>query len=92
VIRVRYLRSFDASLAGLSSQDQAGVRDAVCRLLDYFSGKSRSQGLGLRKLTRDWWEIRASIDKRILFLLEGGIATFVIVGNHDEIRRCLRRG
>ena len=91
MIHVRYLRSFDASLAGLSIQDQAAVRTAVCRLLDYFSGKPRSQGLGLRKLKRDWWEIRASIDKRILFLLEGGAATFVIVGNHDEIRRSLRR-
>lgn len=65
---------------------------AVSRLLDYFSGKSRPPGLGLRKLRGKYWEVRASLDKRVLFLLDGDTVTFVIVGGHNDIRRRLGRG
>ena len=89
-MRVRYLLSFDRTFASLQERDQGAVESAVSLLLGYFSGRPKPLGLGLRKLQRGFWEVRASLDKRILFKLEADLATFVVVGNHDEIRRILR--
>lgn len=91
VIAVRYLRSFDKSFLSLSRQDQLHAETAVCRLLDYFNGAPRPLGLGLRKLRDPFWEIRVSLDKRVLLTLDKAQATFVIIGNHDEIQRALYR-
>jgi len=90
VIRVRFLRSFDESLAALDRKHQAKARAAVARLLDYFSGGPKPIGLGLRKLRAPYWEIRAGLDRRVVFALENDLATFIAVGNHDEVRRLLK--
>ena len=90
MIKTRFLRSFDESFRDLPAREAAAAESAVSRLLYYFSGKTRPPGLGLRKLKGRYWEIRVSLDLRILFLLEADTATFVIVGNHDDIRRRLR--
>jgi hypothetical protein len=90
-MRFRYLRSFDDSFAALHERDQAAVQAAVARLLGYFSGQPKPLGLGLRKLHGHFWEIRASLDARVLFQLGGGLTTFILTGNHDDMRRFLRR-
>ena len=90
MIRVRFLRSFDESLNALDPRQRKKTRSSVERLLDYFDGGPKPLGLGLRKLQGDFWEVRAGLDRRILFMLEGDLATFVIAGNHDEINRRLR--
>ena len=91
MIRVRFLRTFDDSLKLLPLKDRTKAEGAVKRLLDYFTGGAKPLGLGLRKLIGNYWEIRAGLDRRILFRLEGDIATFILAGNHDEIRRFLDR-
>jgi mRNA-degrading endonuclease RelE of RelBE toxin-antitoxin system len=91
VIRVRFLRSFDESLGVLSPKDRSRVEVAISRLLDYFEGGHRPSGLGLRKLQDSYWEIRAGLEKRVFFALEKDLATFILVGSHDEIRRKLRQ-
>lgn len=90
MIRVRFLRSFDESLDALDSKDRKKVQSSAARLLDYFDGGPKPLGLGLRKLQGGFWEVRAGLDRRILFLLEGDLAAFIIAGSHDEIRRRLR--
>ena len=87
MIQVRYLRSFDESMKALHPKDRQKAVRAVSRLLDYFSEGPKPIGLGLRKLRGNYWEIRFSLEKRVLFLLEGGLLTFVIADSHDEIRR-----
>ena len=90
MIRTRFLRSFDETLKALSPQEAARVEAAIRRLLEYFGGGEKPLGLGLSKLKRTYWEIRAGLDKRIFFSLEGDRVTFILIGNHDEIRRYLR--
>ena len=89
-MRVRYFHSFDKSLNNLSQQEQSKAIQAIKKLLDYFSSGPKPIGLGLRKLRGSYWEIRASLDKRVLFLLKNDVLSFVIVGNHDDIRRYIR--
>jgi mRNA-degrading endonuclease RelE of RelBE toxin-antitoxin system len=89
VIQVRYLRTFDENMKALQPKDRQKAIRAISRLLDYFSEGPKPAGLGLRKLRGDYWEIRCSLEKRILFLLENNILTFIIAGSHDEIRRTI---
>lgn len=91
MIRVRYFHSFDKSLQALILQDRKKVVEAIQYLLEYFSSGQKSLGLGLRKLRGNFWEIRASLNKRVLFILEKDRVSFVIVGSHDEISRYLRK-
>lgn len=91
MIRVRYLRSFDDSLAALDGKNRSKAQEAVARLLDYFAGGPKPIGLGLRKLRPPYWEIRAGLERRVIFSLERDSATFILAGGHDEIRRRLTR-
>ena len=91
MIRVRFLRTFDETLTGLPAKEQARARSAVSGLLDYFGGGPKPTGLGLRKLKGSCWEVRAGLGNRIFFLLDGDLATFILIGNHDAIRRQLHR-
>jgi hypothetical protein len=51
----------------------------------------RQMGLGFRKLLPSGlWELRVGLSLRALFKLEKEQATFVFVGNHDEVQRFLR--
>jgi hypothetical protein len=51
----------------------------------------RHMGLGFRKLLPSGlWELRVGLSLRTLFKLEKEQATFVFVGNHDEVQRFLR--
>lgn len=91
MIQVVFLRSFDRSLTRLRAAERAQARQALERLLDYFNGGPKPVGLGLRKLRGAYWEIRLSLAARIVFSLERDVAVFVLVGDHDDIRRFLRR-
>lgn len=82
--------SFDRTYRKLSSQDQATVEQALTRLIRALESGERAEGLGLKKLERDFWEIRAGLSIQILFKLQKGLVIFVIVGTHDAIRRYLR--
>lgn len=87
MIRVRFLKSFDETLGALENPERKKAVEAIEKLLDYFSGGPKPLGLGLRKLKGSYWEIRAGLRIRVLFILEKDLATFVLVGNHEAIQR-----
>lgn len=88
---VEYLASYDRSFKKLSVDRQTGAIEAIDRLLDYFATGQRPHGLGLKRLQQRYWEIRIGLDTRVLFELQNDRLAFILVGNHDEIRRGLRR-
>lgn len=90
-MRVRFQRSFEKSLAALETKPRAAAVDAVARLLDYFKDGPKPIGLGFRQLRKPYWEVRVSLDRRILFSLEGDLIRFLLVESHDEIQRSLDR-
>lgn len=47
------------------------------------------QGLGLKRLTRDYWEVRSSLKSRIIFELQDPLG-FLLVGSHDDVKRFIR--
>ena len=83
--------SFDRSWKGLSQTRKERAMAALEKLVSFFEGGSKPEGLGLKKLRHDFWEIRTDLKDRILFRLHSNHVEFVLIGNHDEIHRILKR-
>ena len=55
-----------------------------------FGKPHQHSGLGIRRLREDFFECRAGLDLRILFLAERGMLTAYDVMTHSEIQKFLR--
>ncbi len=55
-----------------------------------FGHPHRHRGLGIRKLTEDYFEIRVGLDIRLVFQNRADCLIFVMAGNHDDVRKFLR--
>jgi hypothetical protein len=87
---VEYMASYDRAFRRLPASAQGHAIKAIDRLLDYFSTGQRPHGLGLKRLRRDYWEVRIGLRLRILFELGRDRITFIFVGDHDALRDWLR--
>lgn len=87
---VEYLASYDRAFRKLPAATQRQTATAIDRLVDYFLTGQRPHGLGLKRLHKQYWEIRVGLAIRVLFELSRNRLTFIIVGNHDDIRRWLK--
>jgi len=74
----------------LEPQKKQAAKEAVSYLMDLYETGLNPQGLGLKQLRKNLWEIRSSLKDRILFSISRDVASFLIVGNHDDIRRYLK--
>ena len=90
-MRFEFKPSFERSIKSLPQSERTDVKDAALKLIDVLS-KDRQihQGLGLKRLTRDFWEARKGIKARILFRWTGDLIEFVLAGNHDDVKRFLK--
>lgn len=83
---------FERDYHKLSRKDQEAVDQAIATLLRYLTREIElPQGLGLKRLTARYWEIRTSLKTRIIFELGDPIG-FLLVGSHDSIRRFIQGG
>lgn len=76
-------------------QFQKARRREVARALDAirdgFGKPHLHSGLGIRRLHRNYFECRAGLEIRLVFRAEHGRLIFFAAGNHDTIRRLLKR-
>ena len=89
-MRYEYKSSFDKVFKKLGLNRQEKVIDAISILIDFFENRKKAKGLGLKNLRENYWEIRVDVKDRIIFTLEKDKVAFIIVGNHDEIKKFLR--
>ena len=90
---MRYERkpAFERTARRLPPDRKERVKSAVRQLVIFFETQQLPQGLGLKRLRGDFWEVRAGLGDRIIFRLSGELVEFAIVGNHDEVARFLRQ-
>jgi len=85
---------FKPSFKRLFKKLQALKRDQVLEAIEalkiVLESKKSIEGLGLKLLSNNIWEIRSSLKDRIIFTFDDEIITFVLVGNHDEVKRYLK--
>ncbi|MBU0573963.1 MAG: hypothetical protein KKH83_05760 [Candidatus Margulisbacteria bacterium] len=81
---------FERLYKKLGFQRQEQIKRAISELLAFFDSGVKTEGLGLKKLRKDYWEIRSTLKERILFSLQDDIVRFILVGDHESIRRFLK--
>jgi mRNA-degrading endonuclease YafQ of YafQ-DinJ toxin-antitoxin module len=66
------------------------IRLALQRLEQDFGHPHRHRGLGIRKLTGSFFEIRVGLNIRLIFQNRAECLLFMMAGNHDEVQKFLR--
>lgn len=89
-MRLNYLKSYDRSFRKLKSPQQENVIKAIDALIEFIKTGKKPQGLGLKKVRRDYWEIRLSVKNRIIFEFKGDVINFVFVGGHNGVIKFLK--
>ena len=89
-MRYRASPRFDRSVQRLDPSRKARVKAAVDQLVAGFETGQFTVGLGLKQLRPGLWELRAGLSDRVVFHRSGDVIEFLLVGNHDEIRRFLK--
>ena len=86
---IRSRPSFDRAYARLTGQQRDRVDAAILRLEGAFGRPHLHAGIGLRPFG-GYFELRAGLDLRVLFVPYAGDLVLVTVGNHDQVRRFLK--
>jgi len=81
--------SFQRAWKKLPPAAQTTVTAAVGRLETSFGRPHLHAGIGLRPFGR-YFELRASLGLRVLFLVDGGDFFLITVGPHDHVRAYLK--
>jgi mRNA-degrading endonuclease RelE of RelBE toxin-antitoxin system len=81
---------FRAGARALPAERRQQLAQAVAMLAGTFGQPHLHSGLGIRRLKGAYFECRVGRDTRIVFKLEAGTATLVLVGNHEDVRRFIK--
>jgi hypothetical protein len=81
--------SWQRAFKKLAAEQQQRVRSALARLEQSFGRPHQHAGLGLRSIG-PYYECRAGLDLRILFVARHGDLILVTVGNHQTIARFVK--
>lgn len=91
-MRHYFSHRFEREYRTLTRKEQEAVDEAIQTLLRYLSREIElPHGLGMKRLTGSYWEIRTSLKTRIIFE-PGDPLGFLLVGSHDAIKRFIRNG
>lgn len=83
---------FERDYRKLPRREQAAVDKAAETLLRYLDREIElPTGLGFKRLSSDYWEIRSSLKTRIIFELKDPLG-FLLVGSHESVRRFIKTG
>ena len=82
--------SFRKRLRDYPKATRAKIGLALHCLERDFGHPHRHRGLGIRRLTGNFFEIWVGLDIRLVFQNRTDCLLFVMVGNHDEVQKFLR--
>lgn len=90
-MRFEFKPSFDKSVKRFYGKEKDEIKKTAIQAIDILSqAKVAYKGIGLKRLTGNFWEVRKGIVVRILFRWEGDLVEFVLAGDHDDVKRYLR--
>jgi mRNA-degrading endonuclease YafQ of YafQ-DinJ toxin-antitoxin module len=67
------------------------IEQAIDLLQAAFGHPHQHAGLGIRKLVKNYFEMRVGLGLRLVFKVEPEAITFTFAGTHDEVRRFLKQ-
>lgn len=92
-MRIEFKKSFYHTLRYYDQKEQYKIIEVIELLVKFFEKSQIPHGLGLKLLKpkRRIWEARAGSNIRIIFRYEKNLLEFALVGNHDDIKRYIKR-
>ena len=84
------LRSFIKKFDSYHKQEQEIISYTIEKTKEYLETNQTAYGLRLKKLSRKIYEARINIHLRIAYFREKDTVKFFCLGNHDDIKRCLK--
>lgn len=87
---INYLKSYDRSFKKLDNALQEKTSSAIDSFLNFLRTRQKPEGLGLKKVYKNYWEIRLDIKNRIIFELSADTINFAFVGDHNAVKRFLK--
>jgi hypothetical protein len=90
-MRFEFKPSFDRSVKSFYGEEKEEIKQVALHTIDILSHeKTVQQGVGLKHLRGDFWEVREGLRTRIVFRWEGDLLQFIFAGDHNDIKRHLR--
>ncbi|MBI4352955.1 MAG: hypothetical protein HY593_03420 [Candidatus Omnitrophica bacterium] len=84
------LRSFDKKFDAYHRQEQEAITSTLKEIKNFLETRHASYGLRIKRLSDKIYEARINIHLRIAYWHEGDTVKFFCLGNHDDIRNCLK--
>ena len=85
------LSSFERSLRRLTLGQKKQVAESLEVFNQFLVSGHMPSGLGFKKINHDKFEFRVDIRIRVILKVEGNEYYLVLVGNHDDVRRYLKK-
>jgi len=89
-MNINYFNSYDRSFKKLDRITQEKAVLAIDSLLSFFETHQKPEGLGLKKIYKNYWEIRLDIKNRIIFEFTQNTINIAFVGSHDAVKAFLK--
>ena len=89
-MRVVELSGFTRGFNRLPRHHQEKVWYQLNTLLAFIGSSAKPKSLRLKKLPHGNFEISVNMDLRILFQFHGDALVFVLLGDHEDVRRYLK--
>jgi len=84
------LRSFAKKFDSYNSQQQEFITQTLQDIKKYLETNQASPGLRIKKLSQKIYEGSINIHLRVAYFRENNVVKFFCLGNHDDIKRCLK--
>ncbi len=89
--RILILSSFRRSVKKLTRQDKENLIESLEVFNSFLLTGELPAGFGFKKINHDKYEFRVDIRLRVVVKVEGEDYYLVLAGNHDDVKRYLRR-
>jgi mRNA-degrading endonuclease RelE of RelBE toxin-antitoxin system len=89
--RVLILPSFERSVKKLTRQDKDNLAESLDVFNSFLLTGELPAGFGFKRINNDKYEFRVDIRLRVVVKVEGEDYYLVLAGNHDDVKRYLRR-
>ena len=79
-----------AAIRKLAATERREIGGAIAAAQEVFGSPHTHTGAGVRKLKGRWYEVRAGLDRRLIFRECDDCLSFEFIGNRDEVQRFLK--
>ena len=90
-MKFHYKKEFIKQFDAYSRQEQELILEADRQIKDYIKNQNASYGLRIKNIGKNVFEARVSRQIRIVWVRQENMITFALIGNHDEVRRFIKR-